>query len=114
LIAISTEGCVDTTELILTVNEVVQLYVPNAFTPNGDGVNDIFSPIGNLDTDEGYSFLIYNRWGELVYLSNQPNENWDGTFKGMPIREGIYVWKLNFMDTKAVKHEKMGHVFLCR
>jgi PKD repeat protein len=70
LIATSDSGCVDTTSEVICVNPVVAVYVPNAFTPNGDGVNDVFMPYCSGLTADTYSLSIFNRWGQLVFVSD--------------------------------------------
>ncbi len=71
--------------------------VPNAFTPNDDGLNDVVAPrIQAGCTVSGYLFSIYNRWGELVYTSDVPGKAWDGMYKGMPCDMGVYYYMLQF------------------
>jgi gliding motility-associated-like protein len=70
------------------------VWIPNSFTPNGDGVNDVFAPISyKLDPDE-YTFEIYNRWGERIYYTNDPKEAWDGTYVKRICPAGIYAYKV--------------------
>lgn len=69
-------------------------YIPNAFTPNGDGVNDIFKPTA-LDIED-YEIEIYNFWGERVFTSNKPKLGWDGVFKGKQSPQGVYLYKVKF------------------
>lgn len=71
------------------------LYFPNAFTPNNDGLNDGFGPVFDCDLND-YLFTIYNRWGRIIFQSNNPLEKWRGVFESMPVPEGIYVWKVNY------------------
>ena len=72
-----------------------QLFIPNAFTPNGDGVNDVFVPISSYVTD--YSFQIFDRWGNVLFESVNPLEGWDGKgFSGLDIQQGVYVYKLSY------------------
>lgn len=70
------------------------LYFPSAFSPNNDGLNDFYSPIGQ--DIKGYHLQIYNRWGELIFESNDLSNNWDGSFKGAPSPIGQYLWKCSF------------------
>ena len=74
------------------VEPLMNVYIPNAFTPNGDGINDTFGVKG-----EGsfvYTIAIFNRWGEKVFESTNPNQQWDGTFKNLPVQQGEYVYQL--------------------
>lgn len=86
-------------------------YLPNSFTPNGDGINDVWMPFGNAVELGTYQLEIYNRWGEEIYLSTDPNEGWDGD----GIQDGVYVFRANVVDAiSGDKHELYGHVTLFR
>jgi len=69
-------------------------YLPNAFTPNGDGLNDEFKPVQRYDFVKTYHLYIYNRWGQLIFETTDINTGWDGTFKGEPVEQGTYVYKI--------------------
>jgi gliding motility-associated-like protein len=69
--------------------------VPNAFTPNGDGNNDLFEIYGNKKVWKELSISIFNRWGEKVFESNDIQFFWDGTYKGVLQNPGVYVYQLN-------------------
>lgn len=69
-------------------------YVPNAFTPNGDGTNDVFKVIGKYK-NIALEFYVYNRWGQLVFTSTSLTDGWDGTFGGQPSPPDTYVWIAN-------------------
>lgn len=71
------------------------LYVPNAFTPNQDGLNDLFKPLYHCEIGE-YSFRIFNRWGELLYESADPAEGWNGLYKGHVVKQDIYNYQLGY------------------
>jgi len=85
------DGCLITDSFSIIFDDCEYFfYTPNAFTPNNDGNNDVFLP---LSYDVEYlSFSIYNRWGELLFESNDFTP-WDGTFKGNPVSSGLYIWK---------------------
>lgn len=112
LVALNTYGCTDTTEIIIKVLPGFALYFPNTFTPNEDRINDIFTPKG-FGIKE-YHLLIFNRWGQLVFETDLLNDGWDGTFKGLPAKSDIYVYKCNFSDFRNKKHEMIGHINLIR
>ncbi|CAN5901852.1 hypothetical protein BH11BAC7_BH11BAC7_23600 [soil metagenome] len=112
LIAWSANGCPDTAWLSITIEEPTSFFVPNAFTPNGDGKNDVFMPLGN--NVKQLRLLIFNRWGELLFESNDMNQGWDGTFKGTKVQEDVYVWKVLYEDNLQGKHELIGRVSLIR
>src|SRR5690606_29779189 len=86
-------GCSSTDTVIVKVtSEGNPLFlVPNAFTPNGDGLNDCFglSKWGNIQIQE---FSVYNRWGELIFAAKSPSQCWDGTFKGVQQPSGTFVY----------------------
>ncbi len=69
-------------------------YIPNAFTPNGDGINDEFKPSA-LDVED-YEIEIYNLWGEKVFSTNTPENGWDGIYKGKQSPQGVYLYKVKF------------------
>lgn len=93
-----------------------KIFVPNAFTPNNDQINDIFS-ISALNLDD-FEFHIYNRWGELIYLTKNPNFTWDGTKDGKPVPSDTYVWKIFYKikeaDGKIASKEEKGSLNLIR
>jgi len=88
-------------------------YVPNAFTPNGDGNNDIFRPIaiGMKSIDV---FRVYNRWGQLVYSGSGNEVGWDGRFGGRPQEAATFVWYAEGVDYLNNKIKKKGTVILIR
>ncbi len=85
-------------------------YVPNAFTPNGDGLNDVFEPISkflksaDLSEVSDFSMSIFNRWGEMLYSSNDISASWDGTYRGNACMQGVcmYTIKVAGMDNSLV------------
>jgi len=82
-------GCEDSANVDINVYYNDSEFLPSAFTPNGDGLNDIFK-IGNLRYDKLDDFSIFNRWGQLVYKSNDADKGWDGTFNGVKQDLGVY------------------------
>lgn len=107
-------GCSDSTRRTLTVLDHCFIGVPTAFTPNGDGLNDTFRPHNALKADN-YDFKIFNRWGQLVFQTNNWQDKWDGTIKGSPQTTGVFVWMLRYThrDTKKEVFQK-GTVTLIR
>jgi gliding motility-associated-like protein len=113
LIMNNTFGCTDTTVMPLRVEPYFTFYIPNAFTPNGDGVNDNFNGLGTYISD--YEMRIYNRSGELIYHTNNYDMPWDG--KGdlsNPSQNEVYEYLITVKDTKGVAHEYVGHVSVIR
>ena len=86
----------------------VSVYIPNAFTPDGDGLNDIFIPVGKGITE--YTLQIFDRWGELIFQSSDFNTGWDGTYKSEPVPMGSYVYKISAKGNGSRIIEKNGSV----
>jgi gliding motility-associated-like protein len=108
-------GCTATDSVTVHVNSVHDLYVPNAFTPNGDGNNDYFAAFGNKKAWKYVHARIFNRWGELVFESNDIDFKWDGKFKGEFQDPGVYVYLIDvtFIDDYSIGKLK-GSVTLIR
>lgn len=70
----------------------LHIYIPSAFTPNGDGLNDTFGVKG--EGIRNYHIYIYNRWGEKLFESTNPKQQWDGTYGGQPAQQGVYTYQL--------------------
>lgn len=76
-------GCsAEKQHIVVIKNPEMQIYIPSSFTPNQDGLNDVLKPAGLYITDENYLFVIHNRWGEVVFKTTDPEQGWDGTYKG--------------------------------
>src|SRR6185503_2364146 len=70
----------------------ISIFIPNAFTPNNDGINDYFSVKG--EGIQNFKLLIYDRWGEVIYKSNNPADHWDGRYQNEPVENGTYVYEV--------------------
>jgi gliding motility-associated-like protein len=90
----------------------VSIWFPNAFTPNGDGLNDTFHPVGT--GIEKFSMQIFNRWGEMVFETSVPEPGWDGTYKGALCPEGTYVFKASFESSGGEVKHVTGTITLLR
>lgn len=116
LTAVNSKLCRDSIVKKITINPDVVLYVPNAFTPGGDGLNDVFQiflPPTGADYST-FSLLIYDRWGEVVFKTNDVNESWTGAKNnaGPILQQGIFIWKIEFRDDRRKYYSKLGHVSL--
>lgn len=90
-------GCSDSTYKVFLIKEELIFYVPNTFTPDGDEYNQSFQPVITSGMDKNsYKLLIYNRWGELIFESHDPERGWDGTYAGFICMNGIYTWQIEF------------------
>ncbi len=105
-------GCTDIFEKTIFISPKYMLRIPNAFTPNGDGLNDEFTIAGNGVKE--FSIYIYNRWGALVYFSNNIEASWDGKVSGNPALAGSYIYKVFFKDENDEVAEYTGSFFLMR
>jgi gliding motility-associated-like protein len=116
LIATSSKGCQDIAELLVEITPDFALYIPNAFTPDENGKNDIFQPMGVGIDEENYRMDIFDRWGENIFTSNNFRKGWDGTVKGGSkfAPQGVYIYKLQVVDTQGNKHPYIGHVTVIR
>lgn len=90
------------------------LYVPNAFTPDGTGLNDVFKPVGQFENDKRYSLKIFNRWGELLYITTNTEAGWDGTYAGKPAPIGAYMYMISYTDCEGNFQYISGSVTLLR
>ena len=103
-------GCKVSDTVVISLDG--SLYVPNSFSPNGNGVNDVFKVIGEDITE--FSILIFNRWGELIFESTNINQSWNGNYKGRMAQVDTYVWKIVYSDVNTKNKEIIGHVNLIR
>ena len=93
LIVTTDRGCIDTTTYYLNVIEDILFFAPNAFTPDGNELNQLWKPIITGIDIYSYELLIFNRWGEIIWESHDPDQGWDGTYKGKVQPNNTYVWK---------------------
>ena len=115
LTATSSAGCDSTVCYDVIINDEFLFYIPNSFTPNGDGLNDVFLPKVRGHDPLRYELLIFNRWGELIFTSSFPNIGWDGFYRGTLSQTDAYVWKIRVKDqVNGEQKEYIGHVTLLR
>ncbi len=107
-------GCFDTDSLNITIEPYFSLFIPNAFSPNGDDINDTFGPIGGgMKT---YLFRIFNRWGELVFESDSIEKQWDGTLNGGKkiAQQDVYSYTLSVLSFERKQYVYTGRITLVR
>jgi len=115
MIALQTFFVMPDTIVAHLVPQEYAFYVPNSFTPNADGINDMFQPMGRVIDLESYDLQIFDRWGESIYASKDPTEGWDGSIGGRTVPEGVYVYRAYAIDAiKKDVYEIFGHVTLFR
>lgn len=113
VLIIETEhGCRDTAYGEITVKDIFTIYIPNAFTPDGDGLNDEFKPTGYNIQRENYQMLIFNRWGLQLFESTDLEVGWDGTYNGIPCANGDYVYSITYKDFEGILKTARGSVML--
>lgn len=105
-------GCSDTAVKLVTVTADFNVYVPQAFTPNKDGLNDVFMPVGA--GIKSYEMNIYNRWGTRLFTSNDPQKGWDGNFNQEACQDGVYIWTILVTGLKDELKTLNGTVTLSR
>jgi gliding motility-associated-like protein len=109
---ISAEGCqvMDSFKVVVLTDAIIK--IPNAFTPNGDGKNDFFGPMGKVP--EGYSLQVYNRFGDIVFKSSSLSNRWDGTYNGLAQPGGVFVYIVIYKDLQNKVHQQKGTFILIK
>jgi gliding motility-associated-like protein len=113
LLVTAENGCTDSTDVTVFIDNDVIIYVPNAFTPDDDAYNQTFEPVIASIIDQ-YHLELYNRWGELIFESYNKNVGWDGTYNNVRVQDGTYTWKITISTNGTNKIVKYGHVSVIR
>ena len=119
LTATNIQGCTDKTTQILEIKNDFGIYVPNSFTPNDDGINDVFMPVFTpfgLDA-KTFDMEIFDRWGVSLYRTKDVTKGWNGSIqnKGIePLKQEVYVYKLKYKDMNGVIYNKLGYLSLVK
>ena len=115
LVVTSNYGCMDSTTKTVIVDDEYMVYVPNAFSPNYDGVNDMFSAKGEGIND--FKMYIFDRWGNQVFFTDDIDKGWDGTMRsggGEVLQEDLYIWKIELRTFKKEPKQLKGTVSLIK
>ena len=108
-------GCVDSTAKQVYIAPFYSFHLPNAFTPNGDGKNDVFIGTGILPSYQSFRLRIWNRYGDVVYVTDNPAQGWDGRKpSGKLLHTGVYVWQLEITHSSGEVQKDAGEVLLLR
>jgi gliding motility-associated-like protein len=105
--------CGSASDTIIVSRGICQLYMPNAFTPNRDGLNDVFK-VKDPSFIKTFEMTIFNRYGQMIYKTTNPNVGWDGTFKNKDQPGDIYVWQINLTNLDDERIYAKGTVMLLR
>lgn len=129
VVSYDVNGCIayDTVLVNVIFNDSVKVAVPNSFSPNGDGVNDTFKILTNVDSDNNYAngfteggaiaeidFRVYNQYGILVFRTNDPHEGWDGTFNGKNENPATFFYQIEYRLINGISRSMHGDVTLYR
>ena len=113
LVVTNDEGCSDTVSKTINIEFEFSLYIPNAFTPDEDGLNDYFSPKGIGIAS--FEMAIYNRWGEMIYHATDIDKPWNGKIKDSnDDKQDVYIYKIQVTDIKGELHAYIGNVTMLR
>ena len=105
--------CTDSSSQVVTILPEYRFWIPDAFSPDGNDVNEIFMPIA-FGIDH-YQFEIFDRWGRLIFKTSDPHEGWNGMYKGEVCKQDVYVWRIEFRNVVDGRHElRCGHVTLIK
>ena len=119
LTASDDNGCSVSDVVMIFVNKIRSVYIPNVFSPNGDGLNDLFTVFAGSDVVEIKGFVIFDRWGNMLYqkgpfLPNDLQYGWDGTFEGQDMNAGVYVFYAEVVFADGLTEVFKGDVILMR
>jgi len=116
--ATSLDGCISEVSDIIVVKPDFSVFVPSSFSPNFDGLNDVFSPVFSqygMD-NKTFDMEIFDRWGRSLYKTKDINTGWDGSLqnKGEPLKEDVYVYKIKYKDSEGKIYNKLGYLSLVK
>ena len=110
--SVTKDGCKAIDEVCIEITKESSVYIPNIFTPNFDGNNDVFLVYGTGITK--LEMFIFDRWGAKLFSSSDQLKGWDGTFKGIESKQDVYTYLVNYTTLDNKKHTKTGHVTLMK
>lgn len=111
-VTVSENNCIASDTIVVAVGDC-EPFIPTAFTPNNDGLNDNFGVASGFATN-GFHMQVFDRWGNTVFVSANNTIKWDGTQKGKPMPNGAYSWYISYTDTRIRKIFLQGTVMLIR
>jgi len=114
LIVSSSQSCADTVSKPVKIYPEILIYIPNAFTPNEDGRNEVFKPVITGIDPLNYEFFIFDRWGNIKFYTNDVEMPWDGMYNEKACEQGVYVYFLIYHSVTGKKYKLRGNVTLVR
>ena len=108
-----TNSTCEASDTIQVLTGDCDVYIPSAFTPNNDNLNETFGVVDNSAV-QNFSFQVYSKWGELIFNSSDITQKWDGKYKGKDMPNGAYLWMVNYTNLKGKKVYEQGTVMLIR
>ena len=105
-------GCTDTISYTIIIDPIFTIYIPDAFTPNGDNINDAFGP--SVYGIKEFEMKIYDRWGKIIYHTTEKDKPWDGTINNNETQAGVYTYSIVATDLKEKPHKYVGAFILIR
>ncbi|MDD4576186.1 MAG: gliding motility-associated C-terminal domain-containing protein, partial [Bacteroidales bacterium] len=106
-------GCSTSDTVIVIVHEGLEVWIPDAFSPNGDGLNDLFGPVARGMSLEGYEMVIIDRWGKEAFYTNDYFHRWDGTINGTKVEMNtVFIYRIKLRDIMGKEYGYSGRVSL--
>jgi gliding motility-associated-like protein len=109
----ATNSCGSSSDEIRVDKSMCKLIMPTAFTPNNDGVNEVFK-VKYPEFIKTFKMKVFGRWGEMIFYTEDPRQGWDGTFKKVPLESGNYIWQITLTDIEGNTDNAHGSVMLIR
>ncbi|HEY6504611.1 MAG TPA: gliding motility-associated C-terminal domain-containing protein [Chitinophagaceae bacterium] len=107
----ATNNCGSTADDMSVVNGVCKVHVPNAFTPNNDGLNDLFKALGT-ETVTQFNLKVFNRWGEVVFQTSDKTRGWDGKLSGVALPSAVFIYVLQYTDMNSPQPQTLKGTFV--
>lgn len=116
LIAQSVDGCLDTTDVLIHFTEGQTVFIPKSFSPDGDGLNDVFQIRGDAISSQGFEFIVLDRWGHKIFYTKNPSFGWDGRriSNGEFVNTGSYPFLLNYTDLNGELRKEAGQIIVVK
>lgn len=107
-------GCNDSTTILVEIKDIITTYIPNAFSPNKNGINEVFNIYSYGISPNNFEFLIFDRWGKQIFKTNDMTQGWNGAVNnvGDVVQVDTYVYHLNYQELSGKKRNLIGHITL--